>query len=70
MGEGQLKDQAKYQWDRLDAEGRKIIKKILIATPLNVEWPIGMPSDDIISKQCAGIHTQLLINTACNCFWQ
>ena len=38
MGEGQLKEQAKHQWDRLDAEGRRIINEILTATPEKVEW--------------------------------
>ena len=32
-GEGQLKEQAKYQWDRLNVEGCKIINEILTATP-------------------------------------
>ena len=40
-GEGQLKEQAKYQWDRLDAEGCKIIKEILTATLEKVKWPEG-----------------------------
>ena len=37
-GEGQLREQAKYQWDRLDMEGCKILNKILTATPERVEW--------------------------------
>ena len=37
-GEGQLKEQAKYQWDRLDMEGCKIINEILTATPEKVKW--------------------------------
>ena len=41
-GEGQLKEQAKYQWDRLDAEGCKIINEILTATPERVEWSEGV----------------------------
>ena len=40
-GEGQLKEQAKYQWDRLDTEGCKIMNKILTATPEKVKWPEG-----------------------------
>ena len=39
VGEGQLKEQAKHQWDRLDAEGHRIINEILTATPKKVEWP-------------------------------
>ena len=38
-GEGQLKKQAKHQWDRLDAEECRIVNKILTATPKKVEWP-------------------------------
>ena len=30
--------QTKYQWDRLNVEGCKIINKILTATPEKVEW--------------------------------
>ena len=41
-GEGQLKEQAKYQWDRLDVEGCKITNEILTATPERVEWPEGV----------------------------
>ena len=40
-GEGQLKEQANYQWDRLDTEGCKLISKILTATPEKVKWPEG-----------------------------
>ena len=38
-GEGQLKEQTKYQWDRLDMEGHRIRNEILTATPEKVEWP-------------------------------
>ena len=40
-GEGQLREQTKYQWDWLDMERCKIINKILTATPERVEWPEG-----------------------------
>ena len=43
MAEGQLKEQAKYQWNRLDAEGPcRIINEILTATPEKVEWLKGV----------------------------
>ena len=29
--EGQLREQAKKQWERIDAEGRKIINDLLVA---------------------------------------
>ena len=40
-GEGKLKEQGKYQLDRLDSGGHKIINEILTATPERVEWPEG-----------------------------
>ena len=39
VGEGQLKEQAKHQWERLDAEGCKIINNLLTAAMEKVEWP-------------------------------
>ena len=30
-GEGQFREQAKKQWEKLDAEGRKIINDLLVA---------------------------------------
>ena len=39
VGEGQWKEQAKHQSDRLDMKGRRIVNKILTATPKKVEWP-------------------------------
>ena len=38
-GEGQYKEQAKYQWDKLDMEGCRLINGMLTATPEKVEWP-------------------------------
>ena len=31
MGEGQLREQAKKQWEKIDAEGRKIINDLSVA---------------------------------------
>ena len=38
-GEGQLKEQANQQWERLDMEGHKIINDLLTADVEKVEWP-------------------------------
>ena len=39
VGEGQLKEQARQQWERLNTEGVKIINKPLTADTENLEWP-------------------------------
>ena len=37
-GEGQLREQAKKQWERIDAEGRKIINDLLVADKERTVW--------------------------------
>ena len=39
MGEGQLREQAKKQWERIDAEGHKIINNLLVADRERTVWP-------------------------------
>ena len=39
VGEGQLKEQARQQWERLDVEGHQIINEVLTADTEKVEWP-------------------------------
>ena len=38
-GEGQFREQAKKQWEKLDAEGRKIINDLLVADKDRTVWP-------------------------------
>ena len=38
-GEGQFGEQAKKQWEKLDAEGRKIINDLLVADKDRTVWP-------------------------------
>ena len=38
-GEGQFREQAKKQWDKLDAEGHKIINNLLVADKDRTAWP-------------------------------
>ena len=38
-GEGQLREQAKKQWERIDAEGHKIINDLLVADKERTVWP-------------------------------
>ena len=38
-GEGQLREQAKKQWERIDAEGRKITNNLLVADKERTVWP-------------------------------
>ena len=39
MGEGQLREQAKKQWERINAEGCKIINDLLVADKERTVWP-------------------------------
>ena len=39
VGEGQFREQAKKQWEKLDAEGRKIINDLLVADTDRTVWP-------------------------------
>ena len=39
VAESHLKEKAKYQWDRLDVEGRDLINGILTAETEEGEWP-------------------------------
>ena len=39
VGEGQLREQAKKQWERIDAEGHKIINDLLVADKERTVWP-------------------------------
>ena len=38
-GEGQLREQAKKQWEKIDAEGHKIINNLLVADTERTRWP-------------------------------
>ena len=38
VGEGQFREQAKKQWEKLDAEGRKIINDLLVADKDRAVW--------------------------------
>ena len=38
LGEGQLREQAKKQWERIDAEGCKIINDLLVAEKEETVW--------------------------------
>ena len=38
-GEGQYREQAKKQWEKLDAEGRKIINDLILADKDRTVWP-------------------------------
>ena len=38
-GEGQYREQAKKQWEKLDAEGHKIINDLLVADKDKTVWP-------------------------------
>ena len=38
MGEGQLREQAKKQWEKIDAEGHKIINDLLVADKERTVW--------------------------------
>ena len=38
-GERQFREQAKKQWEKLDAEGRKIINDLLVADKDRTVWP-------------------------------
>ena len=38
-GEGQFREQAKKQWEKLDAEGHKIINDLLVADTDRTVWP-------------------------------
>ena len=38
-GEGQFREQAKKQWEKLDAEGCKIIDDLLVADKDRTAWP-------------------------------
>ena len=38
LGEGQLREQAKKQWERIDAEGCKIINDLLVADKERTVW--------------------------------
>ena len=38
-GEGQLNEQGKHQWKRLNVEGHKIINNLQTADAEKVEWP-------------------------------
>ena len=37
-GEGQYREQAKKQWEKLDAEGRKIINDLIVADKDRTIW--------------------------------
>ena len=37
-GEGQYREQAKKQWEKLDAEGRKIINNLIVADKDRTIW--------------------------------
>ena len=39
LGEGQLREQAKKQWERIDTEGHKIINDLLVADKERTVWP-------------------------------
>ena len=39
VGEGQLREQAKKQWEKIDAEGHKIINDLLVADKERTVWP-------------------------------
>ena len=39
LGKGQLREQAKKQWEIIDAEGCKIIKDLLVADKERTVWP-------------------------------
>ena len=39
LGEGQYREQAKKQWEKLDAEGHKIIKDLIVAHKDRTIWP-------------------------------
>ena len=39
MSEGQFREQAKKQWEKLDAEGRIIINDLLVADKDRTAWP-------------------------------
>ena len=41
-GEGQLREQAKKQWEKIDAEGQKIINNLLVADKERTVWPENM----------------------------
>ena len=41
-GEGQLREQAKKQWEKIDAEGCKIINNLLVADKERTVWPENM----------------------------
>ena len=38
-GEGQFREHAKKQWEKLDAEGHKIINELLVAEKDRTAWP-------------------------------
>ena len=38
VGEGQLREQAKKQWEKIDAEGHKIINNLLVADKEKAVW--------------------------------
>ena len=38
-GEGQYREQAKKQWEKLDVEGRKIINELIVADKDRTIWP-------------------------------
>ena len=42
MGESQLREQAKKQWEKIDAEGRKIINNLIIEDKERTIWPENM----------------------------
>ena len=37
-GEGQFREQAKKQWEKLDAEGHKIINDLIVADKDRTAW--------------------------------
>ena len=39
LGEGQLREQAKKQWERIDVKGRKILNDLLVADKERTVWP-------------------------------
>ena len=40
--EGQLREQSKKQWEKIDAEGHKIINDLLVADKERTVWPENM----------------------------
>ena len=61
VGENHLMEQAKKQWERLNAEGHKILNNLLITEAERIEWPENTESK--FTRKRGTKMTKVLYNT-------